>query len=142
MFNYRGRIRPKIINLSFFKRLIIMSRVTVSSKTMPDGSKAKVITETYGDYDIIYQTIKRIFNTSVTVISGTGKLYNVRLSDRVIYENNIEIGDTAEIKTFDNGWLVTNIIKQEKEPEQTPEEEQKEIEKQLKELKDLQYGEY
>ena len=122
--------------------VIIMSRVTVSSKTMPDGSKAKVITETYGDYDIIYQTIKRIFNTSVTVISGTGKLYNVRLSDRVIYENNIEIGDTAEIKTFDNGWLVTNIIKQEKEPEQTPEEEQKEIEKQLKELKDLQYGEY
>lgn len=119
-----------------------MSRVTVSSKTMPDGSKAKIITETYGDYDIIYQTIKRIFNTSVTVISGTGKLYNVRLSDRVIYENNIEIGDTAEIKTFDNGWLVTNIIKQEKEPEQTPEEEQKEIEKQLKELKDLQYGEY
>ena len=119
-----------------------MSRVDVSSKTMPDGSKAKIITETKGDYDIIYQTIKRIFNTSVTVISGTGKLYNVRLSDRVIYENNIEIGDTAEIKTFDNGWLVTNIIKQEKEPEQTPEEEQKEIEKQLKELKDLQYGEY
>ena len=122
--------------------VIIMSRVTVSSKTMPDGSKAKIITEAKGDYDIIYQTIKRIFNTSVTVISGTGKLYNVRLSDRVIYENNIEIGDTAEIKTFDNGWLVTNIIKQEKEPEQTPEEEQKEIEKQLKELKDLQYGEY
>lgn len=122
--------------------MMAMSRVNVSSKTMPDGSKAKIITETYGDYDIIYQTIKRIFNTSVTVISGTGKLYNVRLSDKVIYESNIEVGDTAEIKTFDNGWLVTNIIKQEKEPELTPEEEQKEIEKQLKEIKDLQYGEY
>jgi len=122
--------------------VIIMSRVTVSSKTMPDGSKAKIITETYGDYDIIYQTITRVFSQSVTVISGTGKLYNVKLSDRVIYENNIEVGDTAEIKTFDNSWLVTNIIKQEKEPEQTPEEEQKEIEKQLKEIKDLQYGEY
>ena len=57
--------------------VIIMSRVTVSSKTMPDGSKAKVITETHGDYDVIYQTITRIFNRSVTVISGTGKYYNV-----------------------------------------------------------------
>lgn len=114
-----------------------MSRVSVSSKTMPDGSKAKVITETHGDYDVIYQTITRIFNRSVTVISGTGKYYNVRLSDKVIYECNIEVGDTAEIKTFDNGWIVTNIIKQEKEPELTPEEEQKEIEKQLKEIEDL-----
>ena len=118
-----------------------MSRVTVSSKTMPDGSKAKVITETHGDYDVIYQTITRIFNRSVTVISGTGKYYNVRLSDKVIYEGNIEVGDTAEIKTFDNGWIVTNIIKQEKEPELTLEEEQKEIEKQLKEIEDL-YGGY
>lgn len=118
-----------------------MSRVTVSSKTMPDGTKAKIKTETYGDYDIIYQTIKRVFSQSVTVISGTGKHYNVRLSDRVIYENNIEVGDTAEIKTFDNGWLVTNIIKQEKEPELTPEEEQVELEKQIKEFEDL-YGGY
>lgn len=119
-----------------------MSRINVSSKTMSDGNKVRVVTKIKGEYDIIYQRINHIFKDRVSVLSGRGKAYTVKLSDKLIYSDiNIEVGDIAEIKTFDDGWLVTNIIKQEKEPVLTPEEEERELEKQLMEIKEM-YGEY
>ena len=61
----------------------------------------------------IYQPISKVGSYAVEVVSGRGNFYNVKLSDRVAMIGNLEVGDTAVIKTFEEGWLVTDIIKRE-----------------------------
>ena len=61
----------------------------------------------------IYQPISKVGSYAVEVVSGRGNFYKVKLSDRVAMIGNMEVGDTAVIKTFPDGWLVTDIIKRE-----------------------------
>ncbi len=83
--------------------------MVVKYKTMNDGTKAKIIYNQDGEE--IHQIITKVFKQFVMVKSKKGNEYNVRLSDRVRLMLNAEVGDTAVIKTFKNGWLVTDLIK-------------------------------
>ena len=93
-----------------------------------DGNKVK----------IIEQLVRSVQKNYVTVESKKGKLYNVNLSDIVKMTMNIQVGDMVEIKTFENGWLVTNVIPK-REETLSEEEEKAELERQLKECEDMGY---
>ena len=109
---------------------------------MPDGTKVKVIVDD-GKVETIHQTIRKIGDDRFFVVSGNNKTYSVDLSDKVRLEllDEVLVGDTAVIKTFPNKWLVVDVIAKELEPVLSPEEEKKELERQLKEIEDL-YGGY
>ena len=93
--------------------------------------------------NIIKQPILKVYDDAVRVISNNGKEYNVQLSDKVRLTMNAETGDTAIIKTFPNGWLVTDIKKQFKEEKTlTKEEECLELKRQEEELADIGWGMY
>ena len=98
--------------------------------------KPKVIRKT-GKLNEIKQTILEVHKHYVTVISGNNKTYNVSLSDKVKLLNDIHKGDTAVIIPYPDKWIVTKIIKKDVEPELSPEEEEKETQRQLEEMEDL-----
>lgn len=120
-----------------------MGRI-VKTKTMKDGNKVKIIQQT-NSVNIIRQKILKVGSTHVQVISGNMNKYMVKLSDRVRMTMSVSEGDTAIIKTFENGWLVVDVEKQSKEldglEQVSDEKNQKDLEKQLKEIEDL-YGGY
>ena len=89
----------------------------------------------------IKQPIIKVYDDLVKVVSKNGNEYNVKLSDKVRMTMNPETGDTAIIKTFPNGWLVTDIQKTIKE-NLTDEEEYLELKRQEQELVDIGWGEY
>lgn len=80
----------------------------IRTKTMLDGNKAKIIVDVDGE--TIHQPITKIGDGLVWVVSSKGNEYKVDLSDKVSMTMNFNVGDTAVIKTFRNGWLVTDII--------------------------------
>ena len=91
----------------------------------------------------IEQVIIEAYDDKVKVISKSNKEYFVSLSDKLRFNKNIEIGDTAIIKTFPNNWVVTDIKKPFKKEEVLTEiEEQLELERQQKELEDIGWGVY
>ena len=92
--------------------------------------------------NIIKQNVIHISNDEIMVVSANDKKYPVTLSDRVRLTMNVEIGDTAIIKTFPTGWLVVDIIKKEVEAVLSPAEDELELQRQQKELDDIGYGNY
>ena len=87
----------------------------IKSETMSDGNKAKIVIDVDGE--IIEQPITKIGEGLVWVKSSRGNEYKVNLSDRVLMTIPFNVGDTAVIKTFRTGWLVTDIIPAEPEEE-------------------------
>ena len=82
---------------------------------MRDGNKAKIVIDIDGE--IIEQPITKIDDRLVWVKSSKDNEYPVNLSDRVLMTIPFNVGDTAVIKTFRTGWLVTDIIPAEPEEE-------------------------
>lgn len=87
----------------------------IKSETMSDGNKAKIVIDVDGE--IIEQHITKIGDGLVWVKSSKDNEYPVNLSDRVSMTMSFNVGDTAVIKTFRTGWLVTDIIPAEPEEE-------------------------
>ena len=85
----------------------------IRTETMPDGNKAKIIIDVDGER--IDQPITKIGDGLVWVKSSKDNEYPVNLSDRVAMTIPFNVGDTAVIKTFRTGWLVTDIIPAEQE---------------------------
>ena len=85
----------------------------IRQETMHDGNKAKIIVDVDGE--TIHQPITQTGDGLVWVVSSKGNEYKVDLSDKVSMTMNFNVGDTAVIKTFKNGWLVTDIIPAESE---------------------------
>ena len=108
----------------------------IRTKTMRDGTKAKIITDDRKPV-LIYQKIINVNKDYVQVVSKNGKEYWVKLSDKVKMVMKPEIGDESEIKTFSQGWLVVDLIKDPLEPSSNLELESL---KQMKELLELQGG--
>lgn len=91
--------------------------VKVRKQRMKDGTIATTyIKEADDQYKTFTQEIKRVFANEVTVMSNRGKLYNVRLSDRVRMTMEFEVGDLAVVMPLENGWLVTDIVNVDKMP--------------------------
>lgn len=90
-----------------------------------------------GKVSTIYQTITEVRENSVKVLSKNNKEYFVKLSDKVKFCNEINVKDTAVIKTFDKCWLVVDVIKYEKEE---VEDDDEELKRQLKMFKALGGG--
>lgn len=84
-----------------------------------------------GKVDTIYQKITEVRESSVKVISKNNKEYFVKLSDKVKIFNTIKEQDTAVIKTFNECWLVVDIIPYIKEETDDSEEE---LQKQIKQF--------
>lgn len=84
-----------------------------------------------GKVDTIYQKITEVRESSVKVISKNNKEYFVKLSDKVKIFNTIKEQDTAVIKTFNECWLVVDIIPYVKEETDDSEEE---LQKQIKQF--------
>ena len=80
----------------------------IRTETMRDGNKAKIVIDVDGE--TIHQPITKIGDRLVWVKSSRGNEYKVNLSDRVSMTMSFNVGDTAVIKTFRTGWLVTDII--------------------------------
>lgn len=85
----------------------------IRTETMQDGNKAKIVIDVDGE--IIEQPITKIGDGLVWVKSSKDNEYPVNLSDRVLMTIPFNVGDTAVIKTFRTGWLVTDIIPAEPE---------------------------
>ena len=90
-----------------------------------------------GKVSTIYQTITEVRDNSVKVLSKNNKEYFVKLSDKVKFCNEINVKDTAVIKTFDKCWLVVDVIKHEKEE---VEDDDEELKRQLEMFKALGGG--
>lgn len=90
-----------------------------------------------GKVSTIYQTITEVRDNSVKVLSKNNKEYFVKLSDKVKFYNEINVKDTAVIKTFDKCWLVVDVIKYEKEE---VEDDDEELKRQLEMFKALGGG--
>lgn len=88
--------------------------------------------------NLIKKVINEVHNDYVT-IKENGILFNVPLSDRVILRV-INKNDTAVIDTDID--KVVDIINRKEKEILTPEEEQKELERQNQELEDLGWGDY
>ena len=86
--------------------------------------------------DPITQSIKAVKGNKLTVMSRRLNTYDVVLSAELI-GSDIEVGDTAVIATLKKGWKVIDVIKREKPPVLSAEEEAKERERQLKEFEDM-----
>lgn len=84
-----------------------------------------------GKVDTIYQKITEVRESSVKVISKNNKEYFVKLSDKVKIFNTIKEQDTAVIKTFNECWLVVDIIPYVKEETDESEEE---LQRQIKQF--------
>lgn len=84
-----------------------------------------------GKVETIYQKITEVRESSVKVISKNNKEYFVKLSDKVKIFNTIKEHDTAVIKTFNECWLVVDIIPYVKEEIDESEEE---LQRQIKEF--------
>lgn len=112
----------------------------IKYKTMSDGNKVKIVTNIDGES--FEQKITGVQKDKVWVVSSKGNEYPVMLSDRVRMTMSVEVDDVAVIKRFKNGWLVFDVIKKEEESVLSEEEEQIELEKQLKELDDIGWGNY
>lgn len=84
-----------------------------------------------GKVDTIYQKITEVRESSVKVISKNNKEYFVKLSDKVKIFNTIKEQDTAVIKTFNECWLVVDIIPYVKEETDDSEEE---LQRQIKQF--------
>lgn len=80
----------------------------IRTETMFDGTKAKVIVDVNGE--VIHQKIVSVGDGVVWVSSSKGKEYPVNLSDKVAMTMNVNVGDTAIIKTFKTGWLVVDVL--------------------------------
>ena len=87
----------------------------IRTETMKDGNKAKIVIDVDGE--VIYQPITHIGDGLVWVKSSKDNEYPVNLSDRVAMTIPFNVGDTAVIKTFRTGWLVTDILPAEPEEE-------------------------
>ena len=93
------------------------------------------------DGEIITQVIREVHSNHLLVQSRSGKEYNVKLSDIVKMTMTPKVGDKAVIKTFQNGWLVTNILKKPVKKEVLSDEElKKQLEKEAEELLDMGYN--
>lgn len=91
--------------------------VKVRKEKMKDGTIVTTyIKEADDQFKTFTQEIKRVFANEVTVMSNRGKLYNVRLSDKVRMTMEYDVGDLAVIMPLDKCWLVTDIIKVDKMP--------------------------
>lgn len=101
-----------------------------------NGNKYRVVTY---DEEPITQSIKAVKGNKLTVMSRRLRTYDVVLSAELI-GSDIEVGDTAVIATLKKGWKVIDVIKQEKPPVLSAEEEAKELERQMKEFEDLLGG--
>ena len=110
----------------------------IKRKTMEDGVKVKIITNTIGE--TIEQGIVETGEDRVWVKSGNGKTYPVLLSDNVRMTMEVNVGDIAVIKTFKPDWLVVDIIPAEEEEVLSPEEEEAETQRQIREFEDLLGG--
>lgn len=90
----------------------------------------------------IHQTIVDVGKDMLKVKSSKGKEYWVAMSDRVAMTMNPKVDDIAVIYTLKDGWIVSDIIPY-TEPvveKLSEEEEQKELERQLKEMNTLLGG--
>ena len=63
------------------------------------------------EVDKIYQPIIEVGKDFVRVVSQNDRKYWVRLSDKVVMTMNPQKKDWAVIKTFPDGWLVVDLIK-------------------------------
>ena len=90
--------------------------------------------------NVLEQKIIDVSKNHLKVMSRNGKVYDVNVSDRVKMLLNPEINDTAIVKTFQNGWLVTDIKKKPKKPVLSDEEEKLETERQIREIEEMWGG--
>ena len=84
-----------------------------------------IIVET-DEVNTIYQKIIEVREKSVKVISKNGKEYFVKLSDKAKTLSINEM-DTAEIKTFKECWLVTDVFPYKEEVDDSDEELQRQL---------------
>lgn len=90
--------------------------------------------------NVLKQKIVDVSPTQLRVMSGNGKVYSVNLSDKVMMTLNPQIGDTAIVKTFKTGWLVTDIVKKVEPKSLSEEEERLETERQIREIEEMWGG--
>ena len=73
--------------------------------------RPRIVRQNPNQVSTIEQIVFEAHKHFVTVISRSGKKYNVDLSDRVRMTMNVETGDMAVIKTFKDRWLVVDLKK-------------------------------
>ena len=97
--------------------------------------RPRIVRNNPNKVNTLEQTIVEVRNNYVKVASRKGNTYDVNLSDKVKLLRSIDKGDTAIVKTFPNGWLVTDIIKKEKEF--ASKEEMEEYERYLEDIEEI-----